>query len=262
MVDNDTKYVNLFLEPLRKCADYTPKMGQGKSGVDLRQFQTIYGGDLLYSCIGFDSPMMYAAHKASGGMTSLYRQLGIGCERLFRTMIQDTCRLDDSQSTWSYMVESPGGQRTLSLDARIDIGDLGDPTLARRFSEWLEGYRAKLDVQTEIRGAVFEVRQGYKSKDSKRQNADLANAATAYTQRYLPILTGMSTQLDLDLRYRYEGRKMGVLSGMANSEDSLASVFAFSREVLGYDLEGFFARNAGQLRSEVVAILEALLEPS
>lgn len=100
-------------------------------------------------------------------------------------------------------MESPGGQRTLSLDARIDIADLGDPNLARRLGEWLERYRVKLDVQTEVRGAVFEVRQGYKSKDSKRQNADLASAATAYTQRYLPILAVMSTQLDLDLRYRY-----------------------------------------------------------
>jgi len=27
-----------------------------------------------------------------------------------------------------------------------------------------------------LQGGVFEVRQGYKSKDSKRQNADVANA--------------------------------------------------------------------------------------
>ena len=38
------------------------------------------------------------------------------------------------------------------------------------------------DVFTILKGTVFEVRQGYKSKDSKRQNADIANAATAYTK--------------------------------------------------------------------------------
>lgn len=27
--------------------------------------------------------MMYAAHKAAGGMTSVYRQIGIECERLY-----------------------------------------------------------------------------------------------------------------------------------------------------------------------------------
>lgn len=30
---------------------------------------------------------MYAAHKAAGGMTSVYRQIGIGCERLFRKLV-------------------------------------------------------------------------------------------------------------------------------------------------------------------------------
>jgi hypothetical protein len=37
-----------------------------------------------------------------------------------------------------------------------------------------------------LTGTIFEVRQGYKSKDSKRQNADIANAATAYTKAYFP----------------------------------------------------------------------------
>lgn len=259
---DDAKYVDLFLEPLRKCADYTPKMGQGRGGVDLGQFQNLYGGDPLYSWIGFDSPMMYAAHKASGGMTSLYRQLGVGCERLFRKIIQDSFNLDESQSAWSYTADSPSGKRTLSLDARIDADDLKESAARQRFTEWLENYRSKLDVQIDLRGAVFEVRQGYKSKDSKRQNADLANAATAYTQRYLPVLAVMSSQLDMDLRYRYESRKLGVLAGVPDSADPLTSTFAFCEEALGYDLKSFFERNAVDLRVEVISILETLVEPS
>ena len=71
------------------------------------------------------------------------------------------------------------------------------------------GFGRKLDVQSEIHGTVFEVRQGYKSKDSKRQNADLANAAAAYTQLYLPVLVVMSLQFDTDLRSRYRSREVG-----------------------------------------------------
>lgn len=208
MFTDDELYRNLLLEPLRTCADYVPKMGQGGSGVSLLGFQRLYGDDPLYHWMGFDSPQLYAAHKAAGGMTSLYRQLGIGCERLFRTVVQDACDLNDEQANWSYSIVVSGGvERKLSLDARVDLADLEDSAVLRRVADWLEAYRMKLDVKTELRGAVFEVRQGYKSKDSKRQNADLANAATAYTQGYLPILAVMSMQLDNVLRIRYEGPK-------------------------------------------------------
>jgi hypothetical protein len=41
-------------------------------------------------------------------------------------------------------------------------------------------------VAATLEGPVFEVRQGYKSKDSKRQNADVGNAANAYANSCLP----------------------------------------------------------------------------
>ena len=107
---------------------------------------------------------------------------------------------------------------------------------------------------------MFEVRQGYKSKDSKRQNADLANAANAYTQRYLPILTVMSLQLDNDLRARYEGAKWGVLAGTTGVNNTHISTYAFCRDVLGYDLAAMFERNSETIRSEVVMVINSLLE--
>lgn len=251
------------LEPLRTSAEYIPKMGQAGSGVRLSDFQKLYGEDPLYHWMGFDSPQLYAAHKAAGGMTSLYRQLGIGCERLFRTVIQDAYNLDNEQANWSYSTMISGGaERRLSLDARVDLRHLEDSDMSRRFADWLESYRTKLDVKTELHGAVFEVRQGYKSKDSKRQNADLANAATAYTQGYLPVLAVMSLQLDHVIRIRYEGAKIGVLAGNSSSQDPLVSTFAFCKHVVGYDLKNFFERNTVKLREEVIGILNALLEPS
>src|SRR3989338_1710255 len=193
--DQDKVYRELILEPLRKCADYTPKFGQGQgeNGYTLEDFERVYGADPLYSWIGFDSPLMYAAHKAAGGMTSLYRQLGIGCERLFRQVIRDQLGLTAEQANWSYEVaEESGTVRTLYLDGRILLQDIQSTVAKKRVATWLKEMRAKLKILTPIEGAVFEVRQGYKSKDSKRQNADLHNAAQAIAEKYIPVLNLIS----------------------------------------------------------------------
>lgn len=263
-MDTDEKYAAILLDALRVSADYLPKFGLGRRrGVSLDEFNAVYGADPLYSWIGFDAPAIYAAHRAAGGMTSLYRQLGIGCERLFRTLIQDAFGLTESQSTWAYSVPSTEGRRrVLKLDGRIDLGHLPESRAKRRLNAWIDGFKEKLDVESEIRGVVFEVRQGYKSKDSKRQNADLANAAAAYTQRYLPVLAVMSMQIDSDLSTRYEMGKWGVLSGATDSDDPHYSTYAFFNQAVGYDLQGFFQRNSADIRREVGDILKTLLEPT
>lgn len=261
---NDQTYRELILEPLRKCADYTPKFGQGQggNGYTLEDFTRVYGADPLYSWIGFDSPLMYAAHKASGGMTSLYRQLGIGCERVLRQIIRDQLQLTPEQANWSYEVaEDTGFVRTLYLDGRILLSDIKDAGAKKRVDTWLKKMKSKLKILTAINGAVFEVRQGYKSKDSKRQNADLHNAAQAIAEKYIPVLTVMSSQLDTDIRLRYEVGKWGVLAGLPHLEDETTSTFAFSKKVLGYDLQDFFERNKKVLREEVSEILSSLLNP-
>lgn len=260
-MSRDARYTSLILNPMRVSANYQPNFGQGRRNrVSLEQFEELYGADPLYSWIGLDTPAIYAAHKASGGITSIYRQLGIGCERLLRTIIQDTFDLTDDQANWSYRVRTPSGRnRTLKLDGRIALEDLRRSPAKQRVEDWLQGFKERLDVESDIRGAVFEVRQGYKSKDSKRQNADLANAANAYTQRYLPVLVVMSLQIDSDIRTRYEEGKWGVLSGSANSDDPYYSTFAFCHQIIGYDLQRFFERNSDYLRREVAKIVDKLL---
>lgn len=262
---NDSTYRELILEPLRKCAVYTPKFGQGQgeNGYTLDDFARVYGADPLYSWIGFDSPLMYAAHKAAGGMTSLYRQLGIGCERLFRQIIRDQLDLTAEQANWSYEVaEESGTVRKLYLDGRILLSDIQDEDAKKKVEEWLKKMKTKLKILTPIEGAVFEVRQGYKSKDSKRQNADLHNAAQAIAEKYIPVLTIMSSQLDADIRLRYEVGKWGVLAGVPILADDTASTFAFSKNILNYDLQEFFERNKAALRKEVSEILTSLLSPT
>ena len=89
MTSTDKDLVELFVSPLRECAGYQPHFGNNskKEGFSLSDFLELYNSDPFYSWIGLDSPYLYSAHKAAGSMTSLYRQIGIGCERLFRQMI-------------------------------------------------------------------------------------------------------------------------------------------------------------------------------
>lgn len=69
----DQRYLNLLLDPLYACANYKPKFGTDEEeGVSLDQFKSMYGQDPFYHWIGLDSELMYAAHKAVGGMTSTY----------------------------------------------------------------------------------------------------------------------------------------------------------------------------------------------
>ncbi len=90
----DDKYKKIVLDPIYVCAKYKPKMGQGRGkGFELDAFQKLYQADPFYSWFGLDNPLMYAAHKAAGGMTSIYRQIGMGCERLFRQILIDELRL-------------------------------------------------------------------------------------------------------------------------------------------------------------------------
>src|SRR5579862_745394 len=88
----DAEYLKIVLDPIHVCAQYKPKFGQGAKGggLVLAEFQKLYQGDPFYNWFGLDNPLMYAAHKAAGGMTSVYRQIGIGCEALFRRVLQDS----------------------------------------------------------------------------------------------------------------------------------------------------------------------------
>ena len=61
--DVDAAYLALILDPIRICANYKPKFGQGAKGggLTLDQFQALYQGDPFYNWFGLDNPMMYAS---------------------------------------------------------------------------------------------------------------------------------------------------------------------------------------------------------
>jgi len=261
----DARYLQIVIEPIRVCVHYKPKFGQGNtSGITLSEFQTLYQADPFYTWFGLDNPLMYAAHKIAGGMTSVYRQIGIGCEKLFRQILCDHLGLTDEAAKWSYSVSTPTGKtRTLSLDARIPLTDIQDSATKRRVCKWMTKVGQDTGVASSVikslLGTVFEVRQGYKSKDSKRQNADIANAATAYANAFLPCAIILSTQIDKDILIRYRNAKWSVLTGIIGLDDPLRSTYDFMSQVVGYDLAGFFQRNNDVLRIEIDNVLRALL---
>lgn len=268
MKHNDAAYLNLVLEPIRICAKYKPKFGQGAKGdgLTLAQFQTLYQNDPFYNWFGLDNPMMYAAHKAAGGMTSVYRQIGIGCEKLFRTAVKDSLGLSEADVTWSYTTPLPNGKtRTLYLDGRVPLDKISDKTKRHRFQAWMKDSAESIGVDANVfstlTGTIFEVRQGYKSKDSKRQNADIANAATAYTKAYFPCAVILSAQIDNDILLRYRTEKWSVVTGIEGANNPLISTYDFMRDIVGYDLAAFFKRNSKILHTEIDAVLKALLAP-
>jgi len=260
----DQVYCKILIDAIHVSKEYRPRFGgQRKKGYALEEFKDLYGNDPFYSWMGLDSPLLYSAHRAAGGMTSIYRQIGIGCQRLFFEILIDYLGLTRDEASWSYEVQRPDGtRRTLYLDGRIPLNSVKDVGKRNTLHQWMlkAGERIRVDpaILQILKGMVFEVRQGYKSKDSKRQNADIANAAKAYTQAHLPVALILSNQIDEDIANRYAEEKWVILRGSI-SGSPFHSTYVFSRDVLGYDLAGFFERNSSKFKSEVEAVLKALL---
>jgi hypothetical protein len=263
--EQDSKYLDILVKYIRVCAQYKPKLGYGaKAGYSLQEFQKLYQADPFYSWLGLDNPLMYAAHKAAGGMTSVYRQIGIGCEVLFRQILQDALGLTEADVKWSYTLpKSAGKTRTLYLDAQIPVKKVGDPARRKKIQQWIQQAAEDMDIDRKITkslsGIVFEVRQGYKSKDSKRQNADIANAATAYTKGLLPCAGILSLQIDQDIALRYRNERWVLLTGIVGQASPQKSIYAFTKEIVGYDLASFFERSSAVLKEEIQRVLSALL---
>jgi hypothetical protein len=193
-------------------------------------------------------------------MTSVYRQIGKGCENLFREIIIDSTKYANRTSAaWSYVTKTSAGKdKTLSLDGRLEFDDICDPAVKVRVMNWVTEYCRVIKATVPARGVVFEVRQGYKSKDSKRQNGDIDNVAVAWAQGYMPVFAIFSAQIDGDLVLRYRNHRAGILVGRTDGASN-ESLFVFCQEVLGFDLAGFFTRNSPAIKLEMHATLEALL---
>ena len=264
MTGQDEGYLKIIHNSISVCRGYVPKLGSG-AGVSVEEFQSIYGSDPFYRWPGLDDPLVYEAHRTAGGITAIYRQIGIGCERLIRRIFCDTLAVTDEDLAWSYEYEEGGKTQKRSLDAVLELGRIGDGGARKRLGDWMHQSARNTGVDQRIceslSGVVFEIRQGYKSKDSKRQNADIANASAAYTQSYMPCLMLMSTQIDRDVSERYRNGRWVILAGTAGAgiQEPTSSTFDFIHHITGYDLAGFFRRNQSALRDGTRSVLKGLL---
>lgn len=262
--ERNIRYRDILINPIAECANYMPKFGHSRNGgFSLEDFQTLYGADAFYRWLGLNNPLMYSAHKAAGGITSVYRQIGIGCERLVRAVFMDYLGLSVEEVTWSYkMTSSNGKDRTLALDGRIILEKIHDDEIRERCNLWMMQIADNLELAAPVRqamtGIVFEVRQGYKSKDSKRQNADIANAANAYANGYIPCLMLMSAQIDDDIVARYNAAKWAILQGSI-AESPCTSTFSFFKHVIGFDFVEFMNNNQEYFKEKIHLVLEQLM---
>ncbi len=263
-MSNDDRYLATIRKSLEVCRRSRPKFGRGsKEGLTFDEFNALYQADPFYSWFGLNSPLLYAVHKAAGGLTSVYRQIGEGAERVFRLLLQDCLGQTEEESNWCYTIPSTKGKpRKLSLDGRINLEAVREPSRVEPVRQWIEQCKIRVGLEgaaTELEGVVFECRQGYKSKDAKRQNADIANAANAYARNYLPCVMLFSRQIDSDIAERYVRAQWLLLTGSLNGA-STDSTYVFVKEVLGYDLAAFFDRNSAVIKQDVEEVLRGLLQ--
>lgn len=122
----DEEYLQIVLDAIRVCARHKPKFGQRArgGGLTFEGFRELYRKDAFYSWFGLDNPLMYSAHKAAGGMTSVYRQIGIGCEKLFRRVLRDALDQEPRQVR-------PARSNDRSGDSGWESEPLDSRTLAR-----------------------------------------------------------------------------------------------------------------------------------
>ncbi|MCL6504496.1 MAG: hypothetical protein K6T86_17590 [Pirellulales bacterium] len=145
----DAEYLEIITGAIRVCAPYRPRFGHGRqAGFTLAELQRLYQADPFYCWFGLDNALLYAAHRAAGGMTSVYRQIGIGCQSLLNRILRDSLNLDEEAATWSYKVPSSGGgrQHTLSLDARIPLAKLSAGARGDAVRSWLAESAKRLEL--------------------------------------------------------------------------------------------------------------------
>jgi len=188
-----------------------------------------------------------------------------GEKKFWRRYWQDHLGLSSAQAAWNYSIKGAGGKkRTLSLDGRIDLANVNDRQSRIRIAGWMKDVAKEIGLPkttlSKIKGVVFETRQGYKSKDSKRQNADIANASKAYAHLYIPVILLFSTQIDSDVAQRYRENLWLLLTGTVDGNPT-ESAYAFCRQVIGYDLADFFQRYSPRIKAEIEIALRALLTP-
>ena len=104
-------------------------------------------------------------------MTSIYRQIGIGCEAPFAEF-SGFSGLTYEDVKWSYTLpKSEGKTRTLYFRYRIPMEKVGDIYRRNIVKQWIRQAALRMEIEPKIAksltGIVFEIRQGYEVRTQK-----------------------------------------------------------------------------------------------
>jgi hypothetical protein len=221
----DLRWLNRLVELFESTP--TPEYARSPDS----DWQERRSADPFYGPLGLDSSELAAAHRWAATLTSGYRRLGYATEHLVREAMADRLGVTPEQLQWSYKTDK---KRARTLDARLALDEL--PTrAARRLKKFLDDDRSA--------GAVFEIRQGYKSCDSKRRNADRQSANAIRRAGFTPVLLVVSDELSPENIASYTKDGWKILKG--------ADTMAFLKDVVGFDLGGMLDRNRDWMRAKV-----------
>lgn len=223
--EDDLKWLNRLVELFRS----TPSPEYAQSPED--DWQERRKRDPYYGPLGLDSPDLAAAHRWAATLTSGYRRLGYATEHLIREALADRLKLEPEQLQWSYKTDK---KRSRTLDARLALDEM-PARYASRLRKFLDDERSA--------GAVFEIRQGYKSCDSKRRNADRQSARAIRRAGFTPVLLVVSDELSPENIASYTKDGWKILKG--------ADTMAFLKDVVGFDLGGMLDRNRDWMRDQI-----------
>ena len=261
---SERRYLDILLGRIMTCGRYAPKLGRGGGGgggLPHAAFQDLCRGDRFCGRLGMNSPAVYAARKPSGGLASLCRQIKSGRGGVLRGILRGGLGLPAADVRRPFKASGMDvASRTPRPDAWVYLGGIRDVAARNRFHAWMRGASASIGVGSGAagapRGAVFEARQGCKSRDSKRRTADMANAAMAHAQECLPCIAAPSSQTGSGILRQYR-EKWAVMTG-ADAGVLYTSTCDFVRGAVGHGLAGFFERSSEALQSEIDRVVALL----
>ena len=258
---SDKELLDTLLLPLRNCRKPSPLVDLGNGApttvASYQGYRRACQADTLASHCGIGSQMMYKALCSASAHGMALASLRQGMARLLRALIYDAADYPSAyDSGWRYKIATrTGGARTIHLDARIDLAKARKPRFRECAGEWVRSCCRDVKASAPApNGAVFRIELGSKGMERKAAYTELDVGAVAWSRGYLPVLLVDSGRRLNDALLRHQNSCWKILSA-SKHPSARSSLFAFSRRVLGFEIDQFLESYAGFIESEVDSVM-------
>ncbi len=210
--------------------------------------------DALYGLLFKNISVFYAQSVLGGRITtSLHRNFGDIIEVSVREIFKHAYSLDDGLARSSFSIQSIEKRSTRTTDVSIPFEAL---TNAQEKS--LRAYHVKLcgkhtpallAQHGACRGLGYEVRQCYKSNDSKRRTADIDMSDLLFQNKIIPMMLIFcsSSSPSIIRDYRRLSKWM-----IVEGDDA----FDYVREISGFDFRGYLDTKISQVSPRLVSLFK------